>query len=48
MKIFVNENIMAMTVRELHNAGHDVADIRGTENEGMSDEKVWEKVRKEQ
>lgn len=44
MKIFVDENIPAMTVRELRNAGHDVVDIRGTENEGMTDEKVWEKA----
>ena len=48
MKIFVDENIPAMTVRELRNAGHDVADIRGTENEGMSDEEVWKKVQEEQ
>ena len=48
MKIFVDENIPAMTVRELRNAGHDVADIRGTENEGMSDEDVWKKVQEEQ
>src|SRR3972149_8949243 len=40
MKIFVDENIPAMTVLELRNAGHDVADIRGTENEGMNDESV--------
>ena len=46
MKIFVDENIPAMTVRELRNAGHDVADIRGTENEGMTDEEVWERFRK--
>ena len=48
MKIFVDENIPAMTVLELRNAGHDVADIRGTENEGMSDEDVWKKVQEEQ
>ena len=48
MKIFVDENIPVMTVRELRNAGHDVADIRGTENEGMIDEEVWKKVQKEQ
>ena len=48
MKIFVDENIPAMTVLELRNAGHDVADIRGTENEGMSDEEVWKKVQEEQ
>jgi predicted nuclease of predicted toxin-antitoxin system len=48
MKIFVDENIPAMTVRELREAGHDVVDIRGTEKEGMSDEGVWGIVQKEQ
>ncbi|RPI34746.1 MAG: hypothetical protein EHM54_09210 [Nitrospiraceae bacterium] len=47
MKIFIDENIPAMTVRELQNIGHDVKDIRGTENEGMTDEGIWEMVRKD-
>lgn len=41
MKIFVDENIPLMTVTELQYLGHDVMDIRGTENEGMADEDIW-------
>ena len=42
MKIFVDENIPGMTVRALREAGHDVLDIRGTAQEGMEDDSVWE------
>ncbi len=48
MKIFADENIPAMTIRELRKLGHDVMDIRGTENEGIADEDVWGIVQKEQ
>ncbi len=41
MKIFVDENIPAMTVRELRKLGHEVMDIRNTEKEGMTDETIW-------
>lgn len=41
MKIFADENIPAMTVRELRNSGHDVKDIRGSDKEGMADEDIW-------
>lgn len=37
MKILVDENIPAMTVRGLREHGHDVTDIRGTASEGQSD-----------
>ena len=37
MKIFVDENIPVMTVRELRKLGHEVMDIRGTKDEGMAD-----------
>jgi predicted nuclease of predicted toxin-antitoxin system len=47
MKVFVDENIPAMTVRELRKLGHEVMDIRGTEHEGMNDEDVWEMVQKD-
>lgn len=47
MKIFVDENIPAMTVRELRSKGFDVTDIRGTPQQGMSDEKLWRKSQKE-
>ena len=33
MRIFVDENIPAMTVEALREAGHDVIDIRGTLDE---------------
>lgn len=48
MRIFVDENIPAMTVRELRKLGHDVMDIRGTENEGMLDKDIWKIIQKEQ
>lgn len=47
MKIFVDENIPAVTVRELRELGHDVKDIRGTENEGMTDDDIWKMLRTE-
>ena len=47
MKIFVDENIPAVTVRELKGLGHDVKDIRGTENEGMTDDDIWKMLRRD-
>jgi predicted nuclease of predicted toxin-antitoxin system len=47
MKIFVDENIPLITVNELRKQGIDVIDIRGTENQGITDEVLWEKVQKE-
>ena len=47
MKIFVDENIPARTVRELRHFGHELMDIRGTDKEGISDEEVWQLVQKE-
>lgn len=41
MKILVDENVPAMTVRGLREHGHDVKDIRGTESEGQSDADLW-------
>lgn len=37
MKVFVDENIPLMTVRELYDQGFDVIDIRGTGDQGISD-----------
>ena len=48
MNIFADENIPLITVRELRELGHDVMDIRGTQYEGITDEKIWEVVKKEQ
>ncbi|HET6514528.1 MAG TPA: DUF5615 family PIN-like protein [Thermodesulfovibrionales bacterium] len=47
MKIFVDENIPAVTVKELRKHGHDVKDIRGTESEGMTDEDIWKMLLKD-
>jgi len=38
MKILVDENIPLMTVQALREMDHDVLDIRGTLDEGTSDE----------
>jgi len=47
MKICVDENIPLITVVELRKLGHDVLDIRGTDDQGISDDFLWEKVQKE-
>ena len=47
MKIFIDENIPRMTVEELKSLEHDVRDIRGTKDEGMDDEKLWDLVQQE-
>lgn len=39
------KNILSMTVKELIKLGHEIIDIRGTQQEGMSDEGIWEKVK---
>ena len=36
-----------MTVRALREMGHDVRDIRGTADEGMTDDALWELVERE-
>jgi predicted nuclease of predicted toxin-antitoxin system len=48
MKIFVDENIPAMTLRELRRLGHEVKDIRNTENKGMADEDIWEMTQRDE
>ena len=47
MKILVDENIPLISVRVLRELGHDVLDIRGTSNQGMSDEALWELTQQE-
>jgi predicted nuclease of predicted toxin-antitoxin system len=42
MRILVDENIPRMTVDRLRELGHDVKDIRGTDDEGMADAGLWE------
>jgi predicted nuclease of predicted toxin-antitoxin system len=48
MKILVDENIPLMTVQVLREHGHDVLDIRGTPDEGMEDETLWQMTQKEE
>ncbi len=45
MKILVDEHIPLMTVRVLPTMGYDVRDIRGTPDEGMQDDALWEMAR---
>jgi predicted nuclease of predicted toxin-antitoxin system len=47
MKICVDENIPLISVAWLKNSGHDVLDIRGTTEQGLTDELLWEKVQRE-
>ena len=47
MKIFVDENIPLMTVKELQSKGHDVRDIRGTADQGITDVELWQIVQQE-
>jgi predicted nuclease of predicted toxin-antitoxin system len=48
MKICVDENIPLNTVSELRGLGHEVLDIRGTANQGISDDLLWEMAQREQ
>jgi hypothetical protein len=41
MKFFADEHIPLMTVEALRALGHDVRDIRGTPEEGMPDDALW-------
>lgn len=44
MKILVDENIPKMTVRVLRQRGCEVIDIRGSREEGMADDLLWERA----
>ena len=48
MKILVDEHIPLMTVRALRLLGHDVRDLRGTPDEGMQDDALWEMAQREE
>ncbi|MGH8567689.1 MAG: DUF5615 family PIN-like protein [Gammaproteobacteria bacterium] len=41
MRILVDENIPNITVQGLRAAGHDVLDIRGTAQQGLFDDALW-------
>lgn len=47
MRICVDENIPLKTVSQLRNLGHDVLDIRGTPDQGISDELLWKRIQNE-
>ena len=47
MNICVDENIPLMTVNELRKMGHNVLDIRGSKNEGIEDDILWNLAQKE-
>lgn len=47
MKILVDENIPLTTVRDLRLKGFDVLDIRGTAEQGITDEVLWKKAQRE-
>ena len=47
MKIFVDENIPAITVKELRRRGHEIMDIRGTDKEGATDDDIWKMIKKD-
>jgi len=44
MNILVDENIPHVTVEQLRGMGHDVLDVRGTDDQGMTDGALWNKV----
>lgn len=48
MKIFVDEHIPLMTVQALRMLGHDVRGIRGTPDQGMQDDALWEMAQQEE
>jgi predicted nuclease of predicted toxin-antitoxin system len=48
MRVLVDEHIPLMTVRALRLLGHDVRDIRGTPEEGMQDDDLWEMAQREE
>jgi predicted nuclease of predicted toxin-antitoxin system len=48
MKIFVDEHIPLMTVQALRLLDHDVRDIRGTPEQGMQDDALWEMAQREE
>jgi predicted nuclease of predicted toxin-antitoxin system len=47
MKILVDENIPLKSVQALREMGHEVLDIRGTPDEGVTDEVLWGIVQQE-
>ena len=48
MNFLVDENIPLITVETLKSAGHDERDVRGSELQGIDDEKLWALAQSEQ
>ncbi len=48
MKILVDENIPRISVNALAAIGHDVRDVRGTPDEGIVDDALWNLAQREQ
>jgi predicted nuclease of predicted toxin-antitoxin system len=44
MDILVDENTPLMSVERLRKMGHNVLDVRGTAEQGISDELLWKKA----
>jgi predicted nuclease of predicted toxin-antitoxin system len=42
MKILVDENIPRATVTALRELGHDIRDIRGSADQGLADDALWD------
>lgn len=42
MRVLVDENIPRITVNGIHALGHDVKDVRGTSDQGITDSELWE------
>ena len=47
MEFLVDENIPLITVEELRSKGFDVADIRGSAEQGITDKVLWLKAQQE-
>ena len=47
MKVAVDENIPLSVVKELKDRDWDILDIRGTPEEGMRDDRFWERAQSE-
>ncbi|MCS6830040.1 MAG: DUF5615 family PIN-like protein [Armatimonadota bacterium] len=44
MRIIVDENIPRRTVSDLRARGHEVIDVRGSPEEGIDDDALWQKA----
>jgi predicted nuclease of predicted toxin-antitoxin system len=47
VRILVDENIPLRCIGHLQATGHEVADIRGTKEEGASDAAIWDKAQRD-